>query len=355
MAININTKELRNLLESTPPSHNIMLSGKHGIGKSKIITDFFTAKGQKVVTLFLGQMSDSGDLIGLPDKDEETGKTIFMPPYWFPTDNQPVVLFLDELNRARPELLQTIMDLALNRKLAGRELPAGSRIVSAVNDGEEYQLTDLDPALVSRFNIYNFRPTTGEWLLWASQAGIDKHVTEFIENNNRMLDGDDAATESSSSLEKTPDRRGWERVSDILKNTQTITGTTKKVVAGIVGAKAAAEFFESFNQSSVISAESVLNDFDRQKSTLEKYPVHDLTIINESIFRCIENGKQGAEDKAAENLLKYMSWLVLSGKRESMAHFCSIFEGSTYTKANLFVMSKAPRCFKTITDFIKNL
>ena len=355
MAININTKELRNLLESTPPSHNIMLSGKHGIGKSKIITDFFTAKGQKVVTLFLGQMSDPGDLIGLPNKDEETGKTIFMPPYWFPTDDQPVVLFLDELNRARPEILQTIMDLALNRKLAGRELPAGSRIVSAVNDGEEYQLTDLDPALVSRFNIYNFRPTTGEWLLWASQAGIDKHVTEFIENNNRMLDGDGAATESSSSLEKTPDRRGWERVSDILKNTPTITGTTKKVVAGIVGAKAAAEFFESFNQSSVISAESVLKDFDRQKPTLEKYPVHDLAIVNESIFRCIENGKQGAEDKASENLLKYMNWLVLSGKRESMAHFCSIFEGATYTKANLFMMSKAPKCFKTITDFIKNL
>ena len=355
MAININTKELRNLLESTPPSHNIMLSGKHGIGKSKIITDFFTAKGQKVVTLFLGQMSDPGDLIGLPNKDGATGKTIFMPPYWFPTDNQPVVLFLDELNRARPEILQTIMDLALNRKLAGRDLPAGSRIVSAVNDGEEYQLTDLDPALVSRFNIYNFRPTIGEWLLWASQAGIDKHVTEFIENNNRMLDGDGAATESSSSLEKTPDRRGWERVSDILRNTTTITGTTKKVVAGIVGAKAAAEFFESFNQSSVISAESVLKDFDRQKSTLEKYPVHDLAIINESIFRCIENGKQDTGDKAAENLLKYMNWLVLGGKRESMAHFCSIFESATYTKANLFMMSKAPKCFKTITDFIKNL
>ena len=105
MAININTKELKNLLESTPATHNIMLSGKHGIGKSKIITDFFTAKGQKVVTLFLGQMSDPGDLIGLPNKDEATGKTVFMPPYWFPTDDQPVVLFLDELNRARPEIL----------------------------------------------------------------------------------------------------------------------------------------------------------------------------------------------------------------------------------------------------------
>ena len=355
MAININTKELRLLLESTPPSHNIMLSGKHGIGKSQIITNFFEAKGMKVVALFLGQMSDPGDLIGLPNKDDETGKTIFMPPYWFPTDGKPVVLFLDELNRARPEILQTIMDLALNRRLAGRELPPGSRIISAVNDGEEYQLTDLDPALVSRFNIYNFKPTAGEWLLWASQAGLDKHVIDFIENNNRMLDGDGSASETSSSLEKTPDRRGWERVSDILKNTPTITGTTKKVVAGIVGAKAAAEFFESFSQNTVISGESVLKDFDRQKGTLEKYPMHDLSIVNESLFRAIENGKQGQESTAADNLLKYMNWLIVSGKRESMAHFCSVFEGATYTKANLFMMSKAPKCFKAITDFIKNL
>jgi hypothetical protein len=170
-----------------------------------------------------------------------------------------------------------------------------------------------------------------------------------------MLDGDGASTDSSSSLEKTPDRRGWERVSDILKKTPTITSVTKKVVAGIVGAKAAAEFFESFNQGSLIGAEVILKDFDQHKTTLEKYPVHDLAIINESIFRCIENGKHGADDKASENLLKYMNWLVDGGKRESMAHFCSVFEGATYTKANLFMMSKTPKCFKTITDFIKTL
>ena len=30
MSININTKELKTILESTPPGHNIMLSGRHG-------------------------------------------------------------------------------------------------------------------------------------------------------------------------------------------------------------------------------------------------------------------------------------------------------------------------------------
>ena len=111
-----------------------------------------------MTALFLGQMSDPGDLIGLPRLNEETGKTDFMPPYWFPTDGVPIVLFLDELNRARPEMLQTVMDLVLNRKLAGRQLPEGSRIISAVNAGEQYQVGELDPALVSRFNIYTLRP-----------------------------------------------------------------------------------------------------------------------------------------------------------------------------------------------------
>ena len=353
MAININTRELQDLLESTPATHNIMLSGKHGIGKSKIITDWFEQRGSRVVTLFLGQMSDPGDLIGLPHKDEATGKTVFMPPYWFPTDGQPVVLFLDELNRARPEILQTIMDLALNRKLAGRSLPEGSRIISAVNDGEEYQLTDLDPALVSRLNIYNFRPTAGEWLLWASRAGIDKHVLDFIENNPNMLDADGGAQSETSCLEKSPDRRAWERVSDIIKTVPVVNASTRKIIAGIIGAKAAASFFESFAQSRIIPAEAVLKDFEKQKKTLEGYQPHDLSIVNESVYRCIENGKGGPD--CADNLMSYMNWLVQSGRKESMAHFCSIFEGATYTQANLFMMSRATKCFKTITDFIKNL
>lgn len=178
------------MLEETPPEQNVMLTGKHGIGKSRILEKYFTEKGQQVVILFLGQMSDPGDLIGLPYKDEKTGKTDFMAPYWWPHDGKPLVLFLDELNRARPEVLQTVMDLTLNRKLAGKSLPKGSRIISAVNDGDEYQLTDLDPALVSRFNIYDFHPGVDEWLLWAQESKLDSRVIEFIAQNSNMLDGE---------------------------------------------------------------------------------------------------------------------------------------------------------------------
>ena len=95
----INTTELLSLLDITPADQNVMLVGNHGIGKFEILTEYFSRKGMKVVPLFLGQMSDPGDLIGIPNRNTETGKTEFMPPYWFPLDGKPIVLFLDELNR----------------------------------------------------------------------------------------------------------------------------------------------------------------------------------------------------------------------------------------------------------------
>ena len=73
MSVRIDGNLLLEILEETPATQNIMLMGKHGIGKSQILEKFYTAKGCKVVSLFLGQMSDPGDLIGIPHKNEETG------------------------------------------------------------------------------------------------------------------------------------------------------------------------------------------------------------------------------------------------------------------------------------------
>ena len=211
----------------------------------KLLQNILTRKKIKVVTLFLGQMSDPGDLIGLPKFNEQTGLTDFMPPYWFPTDDNPIVLFLDELNRARPEILQVIMDLALNKKLAGKSLPPGSRIISAVNNGDEYELTDLDPALISRFNIYEFCPEVKEWTSWAEKNNIDARIIRYIKSNPKMLDSTNGTTNDYDNLKKSPDRRGWEKVSNIIKSEQNLKEIHFTIISGIVGADAAADFIAS--------------------------------------------------------------------------------------------------------------
>ena len=361
MSIIINTSELKETLEFTPSTQNIMLVGKHGIGKSEILTSYFNSKGMKVVTLFLGQMADPGDIIGIPSKVEKqdaegkaTSRTDFTPPYWFPQDGQPIVLFLDELNRARPEILQTVMDLTLNRKLAGKALPEGSHVISAVNDGDEYQLTDLDPALVSRFNIYEFKPTVEEWLNWAVSQKLDERVINFIQDNPTWLDGD---TKEYRGLEKSADRRAWKHVSDVMLKVDDIKDIHKRIIAGIVGAGAAAAFIQSAQQRHAITGKDLLLKYDKTMKTVEKYQLHEYAILNESVFRFLENTKINEREKkvVAKNLGQYIDYLRKMKKKEALANFTSIFEKGTYEQAIAFMVVNAPEVYDMLNEFVNTL
>ena len=355
--IRVNITELMQVLEISRPEHNLMLVGNHGIGKSEILTEYFTAKGMPVVALFLGQMSDPGDLIGIPSKNEKTGKTDFMPPYWFPLDGKPIVLFLDELNRARPEILQTIMDLALNRKLAGRMLPEGSRIIAAVNEGEQYQLTDLDPALVSRFNILTFSPTVQEWLLWASKAEVDCRVIDFIRENGIWLDKTpDAREGADTGLEKTPDRRAWKRVSDIIKGHEDLGGIFTKAISSIVGPKAASAFLSSVSARKILSGRDILYNFSECVTRLERYELHELSVVNDGIFRHLEVEKVDDTDKqtVSKNLEDYFDFLAKC-KKEAAAHFANLYVSRTYPNAVGYIARECRVLTMSLIIYVKGI
>jgi hypothetical protein len=353
MGIKINTVELKQILQKTPSHHNIMLVGKHGIGKSQIIENHFKKQGKRVATLFLGQMSDPGDIIGLPFLNEKTNKTDFRPPYWFPEDGQPIVLFLDELNRARPEILQCVMDLTLNKTLAGKKLPAGSRIISAVNEGEEYQLTDLDPALISRFNVYYFSPTVNEWLLWAAEQKIDPRIISFIEQNSDCLE---SQITDDAGLEKTADRRSWQRVSELIAAEETIDKTLEKAVAGIVGIAVALKFGNFLKSNYGLNVKEILSDFNKHKAKLAKTPLHELALFNDGIFRLIETEDNQTKVKQyVENTELYIKWLREKKHTESLANFTTLYESETYPKTKVAVLTFSPYIFQNMIEFIKEI
>ena len=355
--IRVNITELQQILDITPSEHNLMLVGNHGIGKSEILTEYYKAKGMPVIALFLGQMSDPGDLIGLPHKDEATGKTDFMPPYWFPTDGKPIVLFLDELNRARPEILQTIMDLALNRKLAGRKLPEGSRIIAAVNEGDQYQLTDLDPALVSRFNILTFSPTPQESLLWARKVGVDHSVTDFIQEDSIWLDKTpDSREGADTGLDKTPDRRAWKRVSDIISGCQNLTPAHTKAISSMVGAKAASAFLASVSAHKILSGRDILYNFEKSRQTLDGYQLHELSVVNDGVYRSLEVEKVADKDKekVSKNLEAYFDWLA-KNKKEAAAHFATQYVSKTYPEAVKFIARECRVLTMSLVIYVKSI
>jgi len=367
--IGINTQELEFIIEHTPAEQNIMLVGRHGIGKSEILTQFYSGLHDiPVIPLFLGQMADPGDIIGLPHKNEETGHTEFMPPFWFPVDNKPIVLFLDELNRARPEILQVVQDLVLNKTIAGRRLPDGSRIISAINAGEEYTLTDIDPALLSRFNVYRFTPTTVEWIRWAATHKVHDRVIDFISTHEDMLES--KYTNMTDSTEKHADRRSWHRVSEFMKScpyenckNDAETLTWRKAIAGIIGDVTGSAFCDYLKEGDMISPALIFKDFDRAIPALNRCDTLRLLTMTMRVCIYVDQAdpvhNQDIAKEMADGLIRYVKYLKDEARtstfgttsRENAQYFIGEFESGMYPNLSAFI-NKTPELDAYIMDII---
>lgn len=330
-----NIKDIREILAGTPIEDALMLIGGHGIGKSKLVEQLAKDDDAEFTTLFLGQAADAGDIIGLPtriEKEDELGEKYFMtdfaPPKWWPSNmDKKYYLFLDEFNRMKPEMGQCVMDLVLNRKLNGRRLPPNTRIIAAINPLEDgyYQVEELDPALMDRFNVYEFTPTPEEWIDWAIGAELHSAVVSFIAGHKSLLDPPSAKEAKSGQVY--PSRRSWERVSKILKNDKKIIEKQKNlqnILMGVVGVGAASEFIKYIKTlGSGLTAENVLTKWDKKiQEKVEKLDQQgQVHLVSEIVYWMDQNAEDLQKDKdkamfVVDNLKNYLD--VASAETSAM-------------------------------------
>lgn len=169
-----------------PAEISILAKGPTGIGKSHIFHTIGKELNLPVIDRRLSQMTE-GDIIGLPELVD--GVTRFAPVDWIiKACNEPVVLFFDELNRATLEVQQCAFQIVLDRELNGNKLHPETRVYAAVNEGSEYQVLDMDPALLRRFWAIDLEPTTEDWLSWAFNRDDIPTITQsFIRTNPNFL------------------------------------------------------------------------------------------------------------------------------------------------------------------------
>lgn len=79
-------------------------------------------------------------------------------------------------------------------------------------------------------------------------------VIDFIESESIWLDGEKSSDSYMETIEKTPDRRVWKRVSDLVAKTGKIDSITQKMISGVVGEKAGKAFAGYHAKPSVISS-----------------------------------------------------------------------------------------------------
>lgn len=288
----------------TAVSKPVLLRGRHGIGKSTVVYQYADHIGLPVVERRASQMTE-GDLVGLPSISGNS--TSFNPPNWFKTAcDEPVVLFLDEVDRATIEVRQGIFELTDSRKLNGHCLHEGTLIFAAVNGGEhgaQYQVGEMDPAELDRWTVFDVEPSVEDWLLWAKDAGISSQVWNFINGNHDHLEHNDDLEPNKVY----PSRRSWERLDECLTTAGLLEDGSPELMqltTAFVGIEAAVAFNDFIaNYEKQVTVQDILVDgkigltkdftISQHNAMVEKFAASDVFV-------------ELLEDKQTENFARYL-------------------------------------------------
>ena len=299
-------KTFLSVSEVLPIETSVLLRGPHGIGKSQVVRQVAKHFSLPVIDRRLSQMTE-GDMIGLPSTDGEV--TRFNPPDWFKNAcTKPFCLFLDELNRATPEVMQAAFQIVLDRELNGWKLHPETRVYAAINHSAAYTVNEMDPALLDRFWTIDLTPTVEDWLAWARSGGVHEHVTDFIAGNEKWLDSPKDVEPGKVS----PSRRSWERLSTALTTAGVIEDPNHALfypmAMGYIGPEATIAF-HSFVKTidNQVTGEEILRDYGKVKKKVAKLGQERQNVLIEKVSDHITKNLKSLDDKQGANLKAFMS------------------------------------------------
>lgn len=285
----------------------VLLRGRHGIGKSTVVYQYAAKQNMEVVERRASQMTE-GDLVGLPSI--EGNSTSFNPPDWFKAAcDRPVVLFLDEVDRATLEVRQGIFELTDSRKLNGHTLHPDTLVFAAVNGGEhgaQYQVGEMDPAELDRWTVFDIEPSVEDWLSWAKDSDVSDEVWNFINQNRAHLEH----TDDFEPNKVYPSRRSWERLDQCLAQADLLKEASPalyNLTAAFVGFEAAVAFNDFvLNYDRQVTVEDILVHGNFAK--VADFGINDHTAIIDK-FEAEETFHEELDQDRIDNLAKYFVML----------------------------------------------
>lgn len=172
----------------------LMIWGAPGIGKTAIIDAVVEAMqktNENYRMIYKTLSSDTPDNFSLPSYVEVNGekKATDIPKTWLPVYKETKdkvkdaeldklcgegLLFVDELSRATPQVLNVILPLVNEGRFGdGYKVGSGWSIIVASNrpEDETSGQTNTGSALNNRFDHVYFEPTVHSWRKWADKQG----------------------------------------------------------------------------------------------------------------------------------------------------------------------------------------
>jgi len=315
------------------PGFPILLRGRHGIGKSSVVYQFANLRGLPIVERRISQMTE-GDLLGLPNTDGRV--TTWNPPAWFKKAcDEPVVLFLDELDRGTLEVRQGVFELADSRKLAGHRLHPETIIVAACNGGEgetNYLVAELGPAELDRWTVMDVAPTVEEGIDYLASEGLPSLMVDFLRQYPKHF-------EHTSDFEPNkvyPSRRSWERfgstankngwfdTKDTLENNKGMVFLVASSFVGIDSGAALQNYINDYEWT--ISIDDILSNSFESEAVERMAPAEIAGLIESLVSR--DDLQENFSGEANEGLTRLFNMIPAEMVMSSWQTLCNALKNA---------------------------
>lgn len=223
--------------------------GLQGIGKSDLVREYAEENGYGLVTITCSLVQE-GDMAMPYITKLENGEQVHYAINTIISSLQDSILqgkykkgilFLDEFNRGTENVQSELMNLVLQREIAGYKLDDRLMVVLAMNPNSEmvgYENTDYsvsfsDNAILGRMCTLNLKPILSDWLDYGKRVVDGRQlvhqsiITYLSSNANSFI-----TKETSGKINNTP--RGWKRASDILYTYQEMELSSKEILKNLL-------------------------------------------------------------------------------------------------------------------------
>ena len=178
-----------NLVRANGHNRTYLLAGTPGIGKTQRIIEMARQMGYLYSILDAASM-DIGEL-AMPYFEDVDGikVTKFGPNARLMTHlKRPVVIFVDELGKANPIVMNALLPLLLEHRIGDFTLPDGSIVVAATNLATDGLGDRIPGHAYNRVTELLVRgPTADEWIKWAVSVNLPAGLIAAVKQTPSFL------------------------------------------------------------------------------------------------------------------------------------------------------------------------
>lgn len=236
---------------------NLLVLGMAGTGKTEMAQQAIAEEGYEAIYLNLSVL-EYPDLVGLQTItfDEAVGRKVveyaapkFLPlaPKNPPTGHKKKVIILDEIDKAKDELQNPLLELLQFHTINGAPVDVHAFIATGNLPDEGAFSRPISHALTNRCMVYKVEHEFETWLAWAVSNNVNPLIVGFLSRNQEFLSQPPVDGDPTAYCRPSP--RSWSMAARDLDASQQGGRSTEEsvefqtvLVAGRVGTPAALKF-----------------------------------------------------------------------------------------------------------------